>query len=328
MSAPVVVFRTHSDAEAAVVRGLLDSHGIPALLSSDIPHGIFPLSVSRLGEVRVSVSAHDEEAARFLIADFCREPKPFEVIAFPDDLSVLEGRLGHRFADRSLLERALTHRSRAHEAGAMATDNESLEFLGDAVLGFVVAEFLYRELPEFDEGRKSKIKAAIVSKVSLADLAAQLDLGAVLRLGRGEEKTGGRKKQALLADACEAVIAAVYLDGGLEAVRGFLNTVLQQSLDRVRRPGLLTAMTGDFKSALQEFLQARDEPPPVYRVARETGPDHRKQFDVEVVVGEQSAGRAEGRTKKEAEQGAARAALIALGALDGPLVDESSRDDG
>lgn len=319
MSAPVIVFRTHSDAEAAVVRGLLDSHGIHALLSSDIPHGVFPISVSTLGEVRVSVAAPDEEAARFLIADFCREVEPFEVIVFPDDLAALEDRIAHQFKDRALLERALTHRSRANESSLPpAADNESLEFLGDAVLGFVVADFLYRELPDYDEGHKSKIKAAMVSKASLADLAVRLDLGTVLRLGRGEEKTGGRKKQALLADACEALIAALYLDAGLDVVHHFLAEHLRLVLDHVRRPGLLTAMTGDYKSALQEWLQARDEPPPVYRIAAESGPDHRKQFDVEVLVGEQAAGRAEGRTKKEAEQGAARAALLALGAMDAP----------
>ncbi len=317
MSAPVVVFRTQSDIEAAVVRGLLDSHGIAAYLSSDIPHGILPLTVSALGEVRLSVSAPDEESARRLIEDFRRVEEPSEVIAFPGETTALEERVGHHFRDRALLERALTHRSKANESGASpAVDNESLEFLGDAVLGFAVADFLYREMPEFDEGRKSKIKAALVSKASLAELALRLDLGSVLRLGRGEEKTGGRKKQALLADACEALIAALYLDAGFDVAREFLVTAFRSTLDRVRHPGLLTAMTGDYKSALQEWLQTRDEAPPAYRVAAETGPDHRKQFEVEVLVGGQPVGRAEGPTKKEAEQGAARAALIAVGALD------------
>jgi ribonuclease-3 len=317
MREPVVVFRTHSDIEAAVVRGLLDSHGLRAFLSSDMPQVILPVSVRGLGEVRVSVPAAEADLARQLIADFRHEPQAPEVIPFPDDLSALEARLGHRFADRALLERALTHRSRAHEAEDRSQGhNESLEFLGDAVLGLVVADLLYRELPDFDEGQKSKVKAALVSRPSLAALAERLDLGPILRLGRGEEKTGGRQKQALLADTCEAVIAALYLEGGLPPVRNLLRLEWGPALDRVRRPGLLTAMTGDYKSALQEWLQARNDDPPAYRVVGELGPDHRKRFDVEVLVREQAVGRAEGHSKKEAEQGAARAALIAVGALD------------
>jgi ribonuclease-3 len=317
MSEPVVVFRTHSDVEAAVVRGLLDSHGLQAFVSSDIPHAIFPLSVNGLGEVRVSVPEPEAGFARRLIEDFRHEASPPEVVPFPDDLATLEARLGYRFRDRNLLERALTHRSRANEGvDATVADNESLEFLGDAVLGFLVADLLYREFPDSDEGHKSKVKAALVSRASLGSIAERLDLGAALRLGRGEEKTGGRGKQALLADTCEAVIAAVYLDGGVEAARRLVVRELGPAVERVRRPGLLTAMTGDYKSALQEWLQARDDAPPVYRLLAERGPDHRKSFDVEVLVGDGAVGRADGPTKKEAEQRAARAALVSLGALE------------
>jgi ribonuclease-3 len=317
MNEPVVVFRTHSAIEAAVVRGLLDSHGLSAFLSSDIAKAIFPFNVSGLGEVRISVPGAEAEAALALIDDFRREVRDPEVIPFPDTLAALEDRLGHRFRDRRLLERALTHRSRANEDGAAGgPDNESLEFLGDAVLGLVVADHLYRELPDDDEGRKSKIKAALVSRTSLAVIAARLDLGGHMRLGRGEEKSGGRQKEALLADTCEAVIAALYLDAGLETARALLVRELSPLIARVRRPGLLTALTGDYKSALQEWLQARNDPPPAYRLVGESGPEHRKRFEVEVVVGEAPVGRAEGRTKKEAEQGAARAALVAVGALD------------
>lgn len=321
MSEPVVVFRTHSDIEAAVVRGLLDSHGLKAFLSSNMPQMILPLALRGLGEVRVSVPAGEAEAARQLIADFRREAQPPEVVVFPDDLFGLEARLGHRFENRALLELALTHRSRAHEADdhgdpGAARHNESLEFLGDAVLGLVVADFLYREFPDLDEGQKSKIRAALVAKASLAALAERLDLGTVVRLGRGEEKTGGRQKQALLADTCEAVIAALYLEAGLSPVRALLRFEWGPLLERVRRPGLLTAMTGDYKSALQEWLQARNDEPPVYRIVAESGPDHRKRFDIEVVICNRAVGRAEGASKKEAEQGAARAALIAVGALD------------
>jgi ribonuclease-3 len=318
MSEPVVVFRTFSDIEAAVVRGLLDSHGLRTFLSSDLPRAIFPLSVHGFSEIRVSVPAPEADAALSVIEEFRRDPIPArpQVIPFPDETAELEGRLGYPFQDRSLLIRALTHRSRVHEDGMSGEDNESLEFLGDAVLGLVVAEWLYRECPDADEGRKSKIKAALVSRSSLASIAERLDVGSALRLGRGEEKTGGRRKQALLADACEALIAAVYLDGGLDAARALLLRELGPGLDRVRRPGLITALTGDYKSALQEWLQARSEPPPVYRIASEIGPDHRKSFEVEVCLDDRVVGRAEGRTKKEAEQGAARTALVAVGALE------------
>jgi ribonuclease-3 len=316
MSQPVVVFRTNSDIEAAVVRGLLDSHGLHTFLSSDMPRALFPLSVSGLGEVRVSVPTEDAHMARRLIAEHRREVRAPEVIPFPDAITGLEFRLGYHFRDRSLLGRALTHRSRANEEGLAASDNESLEFLGDAVLGFVVADYLYHELPDLDEGHKSKIKAALVSRASLVTIAERLDLGTVVRLGRGEEKTGGRQKHALLADTCEAVIAAVYLDGGLDGARALIVRELSPVFERIRHPGMLTAMTGDYKSALQEWLQARNDGPPVYRIIAETGPAHRRRFDVEVVVANRPVGRAEGLTKKEAEQGAARAALIAVGALD------------
>lgn len=316
MSQPVVVFRTHSDAEAAVVKGLLESQGLRAFLASDIPHAILPLSVNGLGEVRISVPGEEAEEAERVIAGFRRESLP-GVVSMTDDLVEVEAQVEHRFRDRNILERALTHRSRVHEDGEPSlSDNESLEFLGDAILGFVVADLLYREFPAFDEGYKSKLKAALVSRTSLAAMADRMGLGAAMRLGRGEEKTGGRTKRALLANACEAVIAALYLDGGLDAVRHIVAREFGPLIEHAREPGLLTAMTGDYKSALQEFLQARDRPAPVYRVIRESGPDHRKTFEVEVWTEDELLGRAEGRTKKVGEQGAAREALVALGVLD------------
>ena len=145
------------------------------------------------------------------------------VVPLPQEFDALEARIGYRFRDRGLLEHALTHKSKAHEdpSGGVA-DNESLEFLGDAVLGLVVADALFRSFPTYNEGQKSKIKANLVSTASLAEMAEQLGLGEHMILGRGEEKTGGRRKQALLADTCEALIAAIYLDGGLEPARQFL----------------------------------------------------------------------------------------------------------
>ena len=188
-------------------------------------------------------------------------------------------------------------------------DNESLEFLGVAVLGFVIADILFREFPSFDEGQKSKVKASLVSTTTLARQAERLSLGDQLLLGRGEEKTGGRRKHALLADAYEALIAAVYVDGGIEQARAFISREFAPLLDRVRDHGVSGQ---DFKSALQEHLQSHDRPLPDYRLTGTGGPDHRKEFQLEVVVEGVSFGQGSGRTKKEAEQEAARLALDRL----------------
>jgi ribonuclease-3 len=309
-----VVFRTHSDIEASIVRGLLESHGIYAALSSDLTHAVFPLSIDGLGEVRVSVPASQADEARTVIAQQAMRPPAGEVVRIAEsrDLSAFEERIGHRFADPQLLERALTHRSRAHEDASGATiDNESLEFLGDAVLGFVMADLLFRDFPQLDEGQKSKIKASLVSTATLGDLARELGLGQYLALGRGEEKTGGRNKQALLADGYEAVIAAVYLDGGIDAARAFIVREFDERLEDVRSPEFWGR---DYKSVLQEVVQSRDLPLPEYSVTAESGPDHRKIFHVEVRVQGEVMGAARGASKKAAEQEAARQALDRFGA--------------
>jgi ribonuclease-3 len=191
-------------------------------------------------------------------------------------------------------------------------DNESLEFLGDSVLGFVIADLLFRQFPEHNEGQKSKLKASLVSAASLARLGDRLGLGEFLILGRGEEKTGGRKKLALIADCYEALIAAIYLDGGIEPVRAFLERQFDELIVEARRTGAHAAFTEDYKSALQEWLQSRDRGLPVYRLAGETGPAHRRLFEVEVQVGGEALARADGRSKKEAAQAAARLALERL----------------
>jgi ribonuclease III len=221
----------------------------------------------------------------------------------------LQQRIGYRFRDTGLLEHALTHRSRAAEdASGGVADNESLEFLGDAVLGLVVADLLFHQYPSSTEGQKSKIKASVVSTASLARHAERIRLGEHLLLGRGEEKTGGRFKPALLADAYEAMIAAIYLDGGLGAAAAFLRRELKAAIDAGVSPG----QAADCKSALQERLQALGRPLPEYRVSGEAGPDHRKTFTVEVLVDGVVLGTATGRAKKDAEQDAARLALAAL----------------
>ncbi|MBA2354675.1 MAG: ribonuclease III [Acidobacteria bacterium] len=252
------------------------------------------------------------EAARLLEA-YRQPPDGRKVVLLRDELAPLERRLGHLFADRRLLQRALTHRSRAHEDGSGAeSTNESLEFLGDAVLGFVIAEVVFREFPEADEGQKSKVKATLVSAVALAKVAERLELGHYLRLGRGEQKTGGRRKPVLLADACEAVIAAVYLDGGIDAARALILRETASLLEDTRALGIATAGAGDFKSALQEYLQARRQAPPIYLVAAEAGPDHDKRFTIEVHGAGRLLAQAGGRSKKDAEQQAARLALEGL----------------
>jgi ribonuclease-3 len=189
------------------------------------------------------------------------------------------------------------------------SDNESLEFLGDAVLGLVVADALFRQYPNYTEGQKSKIKASVVSTNALARQAEDMQLGDHLILGRGEEKTGGRFKQALLADAYEALIAAIYLDGGLDAAATFLLRELKNAIDAGAERNFVGQ---DYKSALQERVQALGFPLPEYRIAGETGPDHRKIFSIEVVVGGEVLGAASGKAKKEAEQEAAKIAIARL----------------
>jgi len=241
-------------------------------------------------------------------------------IEFP----ALEEAIGHRFSRPLILEQALTHSSFAREAETTASpegnsevqgDNEQLEFLGDAVLSFVVSQELFRRFPEYTEGDLSKLRAHIVSARALIRPARQLEIGTYLRFGKGEEKSGGRTKSALLVNALEALIAALFLDAGLEkAHRLIVSVVLQPALDELQKRGSGTFPITDYKSALQETVHASGRSQPHYAVVKEQGPDHRKIFTVEVHVpapatgGEAFVSRAEGSTKKRAEQGAARQA--------------------
>jgi ribonuclease-3 len=309
MNEPVVVFRTSSDIEASVVMALLESHGIHSLRVSGNPQAILPMAVNALGEIRIAVREHSAEDAHRIIESH-RDEVGSRVVRLRDEFEELQRRIDYRFGDRGLLEHALTHKSRAAEdisGGVM--DNESLEFLGDAVLGLVVADTLFHRYPDYTEGQKSKIKASVVSTQSLARHAERLGLGEHLILGRGEEKTGGRFKAALLADAYEALIAALYLDGGIEAARTFLIRELEDAISAGQEPDFHGQ---DFKSALQERLQSLGHPLPEYRVVNEQGPDHRKIFHVDVIVGGETVATAMGKAKKEAEQEAARLALEKL----------------
>ncbi len=306
----VVIFRTSSEIEARVVRSLLEAHGVMSVASSDVPHSIFPLSVDGLGEVRLSVRTDEAEEARRIIDSHRTELGTGRLVRLRDEFEPLQQAIGYRFRDRGLLEHAMTHTSRANEdISGGVHDNESMEFLGDAVLGFVIADMLFRDFPDFDEGQKSKTKASLVSTASLARQAERLDLGAHMLLGRGEEKTGGRRKQALLADSYEALIAAIYLDGGIEPARTFILRQFGPLLADVRKTGVSDR---DFKSALQELVQSRELSLPEYRHVGSVGPDHRKLFHVEVIVNGACIAEATGASKKEAEQEAARTALEKL----------------
>ena len=230
------------------------------------------------------------------------------------DLQELEARLGYSFTDSQLLERALTHTSFAYEnksaiTGEASEDYEALEFLGDAILSFLISDYLLRALPSQNEGALSKIRSFLVSTNQLASLSRELDLGAFLRLGRGEEKTGGRHKKALLADLFESLIAAIFLDGGLEPTRRFVLSRFQSRLENIQEEQLDFK---DRKSLLQERLHSRGLSEPDYRVIDELGPDHKKEFVVEVYIQDRFLARASGGSKKEAQQRAADKALERL----------------
>jgi len=217
-------------------------------------------------------------------------------------VAAFEQRLGYEFKTRAALEAAWVHRSAANER-KLPGNYERLEFLGDAVLGLITAAWLYRAHPDLPEGELSRRKSALVSAGALASYAREIGLGQHLVLGQGEEKSGGRDKASLLADSFEAVIAAVYLDGGMRAARGVVERFLRESA------GSLDLESTDAKSKLQENIQAAGRPAPVYRVSRETGPDHAKQFTVEVLIDGEVAGHGTGRSKKAAELDAARSVL-------------------
>lgn len=217
-------------------------------------------------------------------------------------LGALERGLGVTFGDKALLERAVTHRSYAFEQGGLPT-NERLEFLGDAVLGLVVTDTIYRSLPDAPEGKLAKIRASAVNARSLADVARGLGIGDQVRLGKGEEQSGGRDKDSILADTMEALIGAVYIDQGLQAAEQLIDRLFCVLLEE------LATWRGslDYKTSLQELCAAEYGGPPVYRLTEE-GPDHEKHFTAVVEVDGVVLGRGTGRSKKEAEQGAAEEA--------------------
>lgn len=230
----------------------------------------------------------------------------------PSDIQEL---IFHRFRDRELLERALTHKSYANE-NRMSAHNERLEFLGDAVLNLVISEHLMETCPDSTEGDLSRLRASVVSEPALASIARGIGLGRYILLGRGEEQTGGRDKDSLLANCLEALIASVYLDAGKDAAAEFIIRFFNEAIKKsCTARGAL-----DYKTELQEHCQERLRQLPEYRVISETGPDHQKQFTVEILVRGEVCGRGVGRSKKDAEQKAAKEALDKFDRIQKPEV--------
>lgn len=223
-------------------------------------------------------------------------------------MTALEERLGYSFRNRALLETALTHSSYANENRASGiVCNERLEFLGDSVLGVTVADFLYQHFPDMPEGRMTRLRAELVCEQSLHRVALELHLGDYLRLGKGEEHNGGRKRASILSDAVEAVIAAMYLDAGMETAAEFIHRCLLDDVRAIETPSFT-----DYKTSLQELVQRHSGQVLSYELVGEEGPDHAKTFRVQVCLNGEPLGRGTGRTKKEAEQTAAANALEAL----------------
>lgn len=236
-----------------------------------------------------------------------------QFINYPDiifmSLSEVEATLGFVFEDKSLLQRALTHRSYLNENPNLAwLDNERLEFLGDSILGFITAEYLYQRFPEMQEGDLTSLRAALVRGQTLAEYAAQLNLGPHLRISRGEESSGGRERAALLAATFEAVIGALYLAHGLEAAHSLILRVVESKIESIVHERL----DRNAKSLLQELSQAQLKITPSYATINASGPDHAREFTVHVLLGERVYGVGHGRNKQAAEQEAARLALTEL----------------
>ena len=221
-------------------------------------------------------------------------------------MDTLEDKLGYTFQDRSLLEQALTHSSCANESRGKLQSNERLEFLGDSILGMVVADHLYRNHPDLPEGELTRTRAALVCEESLVEAAQMLNLGAHLRLGKGEEAGGGRHRPSIQADAVEAVLAAVYLDGGIGSARKIIQKyILSREVAGLTKPR-------DYKTALQELVQRESDQVLKYQLVGEEGPDHDKRFFVEVTLNGTTIGSGSGRSKKEAEQMAAHMGIQSL----------------
>lgn len=263
-------------------------------MNGAFPQDIRSSSAARPGKHGSRTAGSDDDAAE-------RPPRAGQGVS-----DALEARLGHRFKSPQLLLDALTHRSYVFEfAAPNVVSNERLEFLGDAVLELIASDLLYRRFPKAQEGELSNMRAALVRASTLAAFARSVQLGPHLRLGRGEETTGGRDRDLLIASALEAVLGALYLDGGIRAAKSVVEPLLRDELMRITEGKTIK----DPKSRLQELAQARLGSTPTYRVVAETGPSHERTFEVEVLIGHFAAAHGSGRSKRQAEQNAAAAAL-------------------
>ncbi|MCD6517487.1 MAG: ribonuclease III [Candidatus Aminicenantes bacterium] len=224
-------------------------------------------------------------------------------------LDRLEKKIGYTFINKDLLAQSLTHSSYAYEHQKEIKDNEILEFLGDSVLGFILCDFLYKNFQGLSEGELSKLKSAAASTNTLSLFAREIKLDKKMMLGRGEKKSGGRNKKTILAGMFEALVAALYLDGGINAAKGLLE---KQFLDFFKKIDMDHFLINNYKSALQEHLQKENLPPPTYKTVRTKGPEHNKRFTIEVFSNKQRLGKATGLSKKEAEQKAAQKAIKTL----------------
>ena len=308
-----IIFRTPSQIEADVIKGLLETHGIEVLVTlRSLAHGVSVLARTSCGcrSAKTKPSARSRSstatATRSARRGSCRSAA---------SSSRSRRIIGYRFRDRGLLEHALTHRSRVHEdASGGVIDNESLEFLGDSILGFVIADMLFREFPQHNEGQKSKLKASIVSATSLGRLGERIGLGrlpdsrARRREDRRPPEAGARRRRLRGADRRDLSRWRHRTGAGVH------RAPVRRAIDEARRTGAHATFTEDYKSALQEWLQSHDRGLPVYRLAAEVGPAHRRRFEVEVLVSGQPVARAEGKSKKEAAQAAAKEALTMLNA--------------
>nr|MEE4267863.1 ribonuclease III [Candidatus Krumholzibacteria bacterium] len=235
-----------------------------------------------------------------------------------ENLLALEAKLGYTFRDRTLLHNALLHRSHIHVTGQeREQSNERLEFLGDAVLGLLANEYLFQLFPDRSEGDLTKMKSLLVCGARLSEVATSIDLGIHVRMSRSEAATGGRQRPTILADTTEALIGAVYLDGGLNPAREMVHRVILKGSEQV----LARRSLRNYKSRLQEMIQARYKSPPRYRIVEVEGPDHDRQFKVAVMFGGKVLGSGEGRSKKTAEQRAARQALEVIESQDDILIE-------
>ena len=239
-----------------------------------------------------------------------KKQPPVQPVHEPDgSMDKLEGIIGHKFRDREMLKKALTHSSYANENKEEGTSNERLEFFGDSVLGLLTSEYIYKHFTELSEGNLTKVRAAVVCEEALYEIACEIGLGEYLLLGKGELANGGKERPSILADSVEALLAAIYLDGGYRAALKFFKKYIPKKISKVS----VGSAYHDYKTLLQEIVQKNHQETLKYKLVEEAGPDHDKRFTVDVYLNSNAVARGAGKSKKEAEQAAAHEALVLMG---------------